>query len=75
MTMPRHTTSALPPDANGDIRYPAEAAWPIKASCIRCYGKKTMLVGYDSGPGFCFGRRKPCTYCNERGYYFLPLGG
>jgi hypothetical protein len=72
--MPHYTVSPLPGfDANGDIRYPAEASWPIKARCIRCAGRKVIASGHTGQP--CIpAPTQTCTQCNGRGYYFLPLG-
>lgn len=70
--MAHYTVPALPPDANGDVRYPEEAAWPIKARCIRCGGQKTVRVVREASS--CEFDRQPCPHCNGRGYYFLPLG-
>lgn len=84
--MANYTTPALPPDATGDIRYPQEASFQIKAWCIRCVGRKYILLWSETrsevNPWDPTGapivskvlKTAPCTFCNTRGYYFLPLG-
>jgi hypothetical protein len=69
--MPHYTTPPLPKDANGDVRYPSESAWPVKARCVRCSGhcKIRPFINGEIRQEFI-----ECPSCNGRGYYFLPLG-
>lgn len=69
--MPHHTTAPLPKDRNGDIRYPDEATWPIRARCIRCAGRCQLTPIIDGRQST---EHVECPHCNGRGYYFLPLG-